>query len=185
MRRSSPPVCPQCGRSDRIEKVYTLYQKGSEGGRLTGLAGRLAPKTGIPGQPTIPPVELQELTRKLSPPTAMKNSKARLIHPDYAIGAFSVALPVFLIGILTSRAILLAPILFVVGGFYAFYFKRRPSLLSRFENKRLAHQENLRRSERAMGRWLSACYCSRDHVFFLAGRPTVLSLAQLAELLKA
>ncbi|HEX7975624.1 MAG TPA: hypothetical protein VF498_14535 [Anaerolineales bacterium] len=182
---SNTAVCPRCGQSDRVEKVSTIYLEGIGAGRLPGLAGRIAPKTGPDRLTALPPEELKELSRRLAPPASGKNAAARPIHPDYAVGAFTIILPVFLIGIFTSQGNLLLPVLLVVAAFYAFYFRQRKSLIARFDSEQAARQDKIRRTERAIGRWMSAYYCARDQAFFLAGRPACVDLDHLPELLQS
>lgn len=178
-------TCPQCGQSDQVEKVSTVYMEGIGSGRLGRLAlsGNLS-TTDLPGRVTaIPTQELALLSRKLAPPSSGKREVTRLIHPDLVVLVFSAILPVFLAGIASTQGALFIPVLLFILGFYVIYFWRRKALIARFESQKKDRQSAVRRAERAIGRWMNTYYCARDEVVFEAGKPFTMPVDEMNEML--
>jgi hypothetical protein len=178
-------VCPKCGQDDRVEKVSTLYLSGIEAGRLSWLAksGGAVQAPVRPLLAEIPIRELRLLSRMLAPPSSGKSQTVRPVHPDLVVLAFSGVLPVFLAGIAADQRGLLIPILAVILLFYGLYGFRRKSLIARFEREKEARQEEARRIQRAIGRWMNLYYCTDDEGVFEYGKDNWTPVDRMVELL--
>jgi hypothetical protein len=155
-------LCPECGQSKTVEKVSTLYLTG------IGLSGEAK------NSPARPPKLIQAnskpgsyaLSRKLAPPAASRPAFTRPVQPDQAVLAFSLIVPIFLYGILTSQRALFLPALGALFIFYGLYFWQRKRLLARFEQEQAARQAADERIKKGIERWMRLYYCAEDEIVF-------------------
>jgi hypothetical protein len=160
--------CPQCGQSDRVEKVSTVY--------LVGI--------GLNRQPVDPAsqvevkfkladlsqTDLHSLARQLKPPASTRKLPTRPLHPDLIVITFSLIVPIFLFGIWTSQTASLLPVLGFLAVLYALYFWRRKAIVGRFEARQSAQRASDERVRQAIERWMKLYYCARDDVVFEPGK---------------
>ena len=161
--------CPACEQADQVEKVSTLYLLGI-GLDRSSKSGELPPELPQPSPwvSALPPAELHILARRLKPPSSGKQSFSRPLHPDMVIIVFSLILPVFLYGILTSQRTVLLPVLLVLAGAYAVYFWKRKSIIDRFQKDQASRISADERARRGVERWMRLYYCNRDDGVFEA-----------------
>jgi hypothetical protein len=179
-------ICPICNQSDQVEKVSTLYLVGTELQRQKGSA-RLNDKTSQAvellqarqqAQPGVEP-----LRRKLAPPSSGKQTMIRPIHPDLAVLAFSLIVPVFLYGILTSQPGAALPALAVLALFYGLYLWQRRRSISRFEGEQARKKQSAQRTSLAIERWMKLYYCAREELVFEPGTGISVPVDQMMGLL--
>ena len=159
--------CPTCGQTDQVEKVSTLY--------LVGIGLNQASKSSE-APPDLPPTsawvsalpkeELHMLARRLKPPSSGKQAFTRPLHPDMVVIVFSLILPVFLYGILTSQRPVALPVLVIVAGAYAAYLWKRRAIVDRFEQNQAKRLSADARARRGVERWMRLYYCNRDDGVF-------------------
>ena len=179
--------CPQCGQSDRVEKVSTIYVHGIEAKWHRGKA--VPPdKIEIPSKRSrlveeMPADELMALIPRLAPPAAKKGAPMQAIHPDHSVLALSLVAPIFLYGILTSQPSGLLVVLPLLAGFYAFYFWQRKRLVAKFFATQQAQKAAEQRIHTGVQRWMRLYYCARDDGLFEPGARALTPADQLAGLL--
>lgn len=171
--------CPQCGQSDQVEKVSTIY--------LYGI--------GLSQSPTDSPrpanfkfdsfskADLRALSRRLKPPASGKRAPTRPLHPDLVVLTFSLVTPIFLYGIYTSQKTSFLPVLAFLILLLGLYAWRRNSIVARFEKQQAARQAAQARVEQAIGRWMKLYYCARDDGVFLPGGAEITPADQMPGLL--
>lgn len=156
--------CPACGQSDQVEKVSTLY--------LVGIGLDRQPKD-LPELPqastwvsALPEDELRLLARRIKPPSSGKQGFTRPLHPDMVVVVFSLVLPVFVYGILTSQRSVALPVLLVVAGAYAAYLWKRKAIIDRFQRNQEKRLSADARARRGVERWMRLYYCNNDDGVF-------------------
>jgi len=167
-------TCPACGQQATVEKASTLYLLGIER-RSVGDSPALQPAL----LAQLSPAERRTLARRLAPPASPKQAFTRPLHPDLVVVAFSLVLPVFLYGIVTSQPEALTVAVPVLAIFYGLYFWQRKRIVPRFEaglSQRTAQDERIRR---AIQRWMRLYYCLEDDGVFLPGDPQVTPADQM------
>jgi hypothetical protein len=150
-------ICPQCGASEPVEKVSTLYLQGSEARKGA----------------------LHNLGRRLAPPSSGKKELTRPVHPDTVVILFSCVLPFFLVGILNQQRGMFIPILVVLVCAYGLYFYKRKAAIARFEQEKNNQLRDRVRIERAIGVWMKLYYCSSDDSVFIPGKPDFIPADQM------
>ncbi len=175
-------TCPACGQQATVEKASTLYLLGIDP-QAAAKAAQAAAKDSPAPQPAVleqlSAGEQRALARRLAPPSSPQQALTRPVHPDLVVVAFSLVLPVFLYGILTSQPEALAVVAPVLLLFYGLYFWRRKSILQRFNaglQQRKAEDERVRR---AIQRWMRLYYCLDDDAVFLPGDTQVTPADQM------
>lgn len=162
--------CPICSQADQIAKVSTLYIKGIEskhGGRDARSAGANSPAAPLPEFfEALSPDEIEDLSKKLTPPASKSEAFSRPIHPDQVVLIFSLIAPVFLYGVWTSQPASLALMLLILAAFYGLYFWRRKALIRRFEQRQLSRKDTNEKVHAAVERWMRLYYCARDESVF-------------------
>lgn len=175
------PICPQCGQNTAVEKVSRLYVVGSEvKWRRKGRPGGPAEADGSPGEALAPAFaglsggQLQALGQRLAPPAGPRGAPLRLTPPDWAVAALTLIAPLFVYQVAAHQPEMLWLALAALAGFYAFYAWQRKAILARFAARQQGEQDEKRRVERAIQRWMSLYYCLDDDcVFDPAGGPPV------------
>jgi len=132
----------------------------------------------------IQPASLQALSRRLAPPASNRQASVRPVHPDLVVLAFSLAVPIFLYGILTSQAILFLPALVILVIFYGFYLWQRKKVIARFDNRRAAQQEEVDQIRRGIERWMRLYYCARDDGVFESEKGPLIPADQMLAYVK-
>lgn len=162
--------CPQCGLSDQVEKVSTVY--------LVGIGLKRQPVEGEPDSAAVKfklidlsPAELRALARRLKPPAATKRLPSRPLHPDLIVLTFSLVFPIFIYGILVSQPPSLPPILIFLAVVYGLYFWQRKAIITRFENRQATERAADERVRRGIERWMKLYYCAHDDGVFIPGDP--------------
>ncbi|MBN2146487.1 MAG: hypothetical protein JW726_03825 [Anaerolineales bacterium] len=161
-------TCPACGQGDAVEKVSTIYLLG------IGLArGGNAPQEGG-GQPQVakaPHPHWKELSKRLAPPAGGREGLGtRPVSPDMVVLTFTLVIPVFLVGILTSQRALLPVALLILAAFYAIYFALRKRLMAKFARGQAERAAKAERIKAGIARWMQLYYCERDDVVFEPGK---------------
>ncbi len=169
-------ICPACQQSDQVAKVSTLYM---EGIGLRKISEQKDGEKDLLRYSNIPDKELAKLVKKLSPPSSGKTQTVRPVHPDWIIAAFSAVLPVFLFGIYRSQPAGLFPILLILVLLYGLYFLRRKALIARYHQGEIIRQEETRRIEIAIQRWMRLYYCSRDRGVFVPEKNLLIPVDQM------
>ena len=177
---AQPITCPVCGQNEPVEKVSTIYLMGIEARNRRGSAkaddrggARLFTKPGASE------AALAALSRRLAPPASGKQAPTRPIHPDMAVITFSVVIPIFLYGILTSQAKMLLPIALLLLGFYGIYFWQRGNLIAKFAAEKAKQQAVERRLKDSIERWMNLYYCAEDEGVFEPGCDSLVPLDQM------
>jgi len=177
-------VCPICGQAGQVEKVSAIYLKGielklpSQRARQQDAAGAPFAKSGTLAG--MPPADLRELSKRLSPPASQREAPTRPLHPDLVVLVFSLAAPIFLYGIITSQSMLLPLVLLVLAGFYGFYFWKRKTMVARFEAQQFARRAAMERILRGIERWMRLYYCSQDDGVFEPGSDEFIPADQIS-----
>lgn len=183
------PACPACGQDDRVFKVSTIY--------LDALAAFSSParNTVLPelndGEalhgPGINPLKIQAVRRlanSFAPPSGRKEV-VRLLHPDLILTVSALVAVFFLIQIYNTQRAAFPIAVALLALFSLGYLLARRSILTRFNHKKAEEQQEKRRFERAVARWMRLYYCDRDEEVFDPAGATRVPLAQMeAYLLK-
>lgn len=170
---SKDAICPVCSQSDQVEKVSTIYISGI--GLNRSVSQGSSPDDGRTSQASsqvlaqYTPAELRALSRRLKPPSMGKRSPFPALHPDLIVLTFSLILPIFLYGILTSQPEALLPMAVLLVGLYGLYLWKRKALVIKFEIQRNASRAAQKRVEQSVGRWMKLYYCARDDCVFQPG----------------
>lgn len=176
-------ICPQCGQSDQVEKVSTIYilgiekKWGSHNPSPSGSEGDSPAPSALLNEMSAE--DLQALSRRLSPPATQKSVPIRPIHPDLMVFTFSLAAPIFLYGIMSSQPGSLWIVLPVLVGFYVFYFWKRKQMIARFQAQQAAQRLADERVQRGIQRWMNLYYCARDDGIFEVGSPAITPADQM------
>ncbi len=109
------------------------------------------------------------LSRKFAPPSSGRRAPSRLIHPDLFILGFSLVIPFFVGGVLTTQPQALWAAVPVLVGFYAFYLWQRKGLVTRFEKELAERKGAEERVKRAIARWMNLYHCACDDWVFEPG----------------
>lgn len=168
--------CPVCGKSDQVEKVSTLY--------LTGLGKNSRARDPRPQSSRAFPASGRFPShRNFAPPASGKQVTIRIIHPDQAVLAFSLVVPFFLYGILTSQpgSVLIAIGVLVL--FYVFYLWQRKKLIARFQSQIAEQKASVDRIQLGIARWMKLYYCACDDWVFEPGTDTLAPLDQMMGIL--
>jgi hypothetical protein len=178
-------ICPACGKSDQTDKVSAIYIQGLERGRQSvGAASQAEPAHSrspvLLGKTAL---ECRELSRRLAPPSAGKRLPTRPLHPDMVVIAYSLILPVFLYGILTSQRPLILPLLGLLAVSYGLYLWKRKAMVAKFESQVAARQAADERIKNAIERWMKLYYCARDDGVFIPPAGRLLPADQMLEYL--
>lgn len=178
-------TCPQCGRSEEIEKVSTLY--------LAGIQVKRSSTSDQPGEdlasqvlarlPNLTPQDLQALSRALAPPSSAKAALTRLVHPDLVVLVFSLVIPIFLVGILNQQRVALIPVLVVLALAYGLYFYKRKDILAKFAQTQSEQKAKQTRIERGVKTWMKLYYCTQDEGVFLPGKKELVPIEELTNYL--
>ncbi len=167
--QTRPAICPMCGKTDAVEKVSVLYLTGlgmrTPGGSPRDAGGGVRAARAL----SIDIPDVPALSRKLAPPASQKQAFMRAVHPDIAVLAFSLILPFFLYGILTSQAEMLPVVLAILAVFYLVYFLERKRLVSRFQAEQAKQKADAERIQHGIERWMRLYYCARDDGVFEPG----------------
>ena len=175
-------VCPTCQQIDLVEKVSTVYVMGLEMRRKKrGVSSKsndqkVSSEASLNGPASH--FDFPALSRRLAPPAGGKEM-TRPIHPDLMVLAFSLVLPIFLFGILSSQPGLLLPVLLILAGGYAIYFWQRKRVIARFEYQQSVRQTDARRVQQGIERWMKLYYCARDDGVFEPGTGTLVPADQM------
>jgi hypothetical protein len=161
-------LCPACGQADRTEKVSTIYLVGSERKESPSNGASLVSQA-CPWLQELSPTERWALSRRLAPPSSGKQAPTRPLHPDLVVFTFSLALPVFVYGILNSQPVMLFPMLAFVAGVYGIYLWKREAIVARFASKQAVQQAADERAKQAIARWMQLYYCVQDDGVFISG----------------
>ncbi len=174
-------ACPLCGASDQVEKVSTIYLEGIKGGPsvYAKLSTDKHPPATLAGLGKISSQELYNLSRQLAPPSSGKSTQTRPVHPDTVVIAFSLVLPIFLIGILNQQRGFLIPSLILLACAYGLYFYKRKAVIAKFEREKTAKREEQARIEKGIKSWMKLYYCARDGGVFLPGERELIPLNQM------
>lgn len=177
--------CPACGQADQVEKVSTLYltRLGLNKGAAQTYRGpeEMSASSSTTTKFGAMTVSRQRaLTRSLAPPSTSKEIPVRPIHPDLVVLTFSLALPIFLFGILTSQRGMLLPVLAILAVFYGFYIWKRKTMIARFERQVTSRRAADVRVKRGVERWMKLYYCARDEVVFEPGVDPSIPVDQMA-----
>jgi hypothetical protein len=151
--------CPACGQSDQVAKVSAIY--------LDGIKDK----------------NLYSLSRKLAPPSSGKAAPTRPVHPDVVVIVFSCIVPFFLYGILGQQSGFFIPAIFLLAGFYGFYFWKRKAIIARFKQQEATRQMEQDRTKRGIETWMKLYYCARDEGVFLEGKGELIPLERMREYL--
>lgn len=177
-------ICPVCGQIDQVEKVSTIYLMGIGLDRVSSTGERQLQEVALnPEFKRLPPPSLKALGRRLAPPSTPTQVPIRSIHPDMAVLAFSLIMPLFLYGILTSQPGLLIPMLAVLGVFYLLYIWQRKPILAKFEKQQASRKESDERVKHGIERWIRLYYCLRDDGVFEEGMDEITPADQMPGLL--
>jgi hypothetical protein len=161
-------LCPQCGLGDQVEKVSTIYLVGIGLNRHDRGADKI--RRDIPFRLSqLSKNELQQLSRRLKPPSSGKQVFTRLVHPDLYLFVFGLIIPFFLYGIWTSQGVVFWPVTGFLGLLLSLYLWRRKAIMARFERQQAERRAASQRGERAVGQWMALYYCARDDGVFLPG----------------
>ena len=165
--------CPACGQSDQVEKVSNIYVLGIEQRRRLSKS-QTQPEIGETSQN--PPAlsrnksfPWRELSRRLAPPASGKQV-TRPIHPDLVVLTFSLTVPIFIYGIISSQPVMLLPMLLLLVLSYGLYFWKRAATVAKFERQRLAQQASADRIKRGIEIWMKLYYCAREDIVFELGK---------------
>jgi hypothetical protein len=153
-------------QSDQVEKVSTLYIVGVGLQRQGRDSPELPPVS--PWASALPAEELLLLARRLKPPSGSKQGFTRPLHPDMVVIVFSLVLPIFLYGILTSQRSVSVPVFLIVAAAYAAYIWKRKAIIDRFQRNRTNRLSADARARRGVERWMKLYYCNRDDGVFEA-----------------
>ncbi len=167
-------LCPACGRTEKVEKVSTLY--------LTGIGLREKNVGAEADKPAAPP-RIQAspaLSRQLAPPSGKRQGMTRPIHPDLAMLAFSAIMPVFFYGIYTSQNGFFLPALALLLVFYGVYFWLRKRLVARYAEELAARQGDDERVKKGIALWMKLYCCLEDEIVFEPGKGAGVPLDQMA-----
>ena len=162
-------VCPVCGKSDQVDKVSAIYIRGLEQNRQgTGANNQAGPASpSNPDSDEKPALDYRALSRRLAPPSAGKRLPTRPLHPDMVVIAYSLILPVFLYGILTSQRPLLLPLLGLLAVSYGLYAWKRKTMIVKYESLVATRQAADERIKSGIERWMKLYYCARDDGVFI------------------
>ena len=167
-------ICPVCHQADQVEKVSTIYLTGIEAGRHPSGASSQAGGRDSSTRPTGLKASLASgrhaLSRRLAPPSSGKELPIRPLHPDTVVLTFSLVVPIFLFGILTSQPRMLLPMLVMLAVFYGLYWWQRKTVIAKFELQRTTRQASNEHVKRGLDRWMKLYHCSRDDVVFEPGK---------------
>ena len=173
--------CPRCGQSDQVEKVSTIYLVGiglkrhpAENGTQENLPFKLS---------GMPETELRGLARKFKPPAATRRLPSHPLHPDLIVITFSLILPIFIFGIVTSQPQVLLPVLGLLALMYGLYFWKRKAIVARFENRQFAQRTADERVRQGIERWMKLYYCASDDGVFIPGSDELISADQMNDYL--
>jgi len=157
-------ICPACGKSDQVEKVSAIYILGLERNRRSTSANNQAvpASASSPDPGEKPGLDYRALSRRLAPPSAGKRLPTRPLHPDMVVIAYSLILPVFLYGILTSQRPLLLPLLGLLAVSYGLYAWKRKTMIVKYESLVATRQAADERIKSGIERWMKLYYCARD-----------------------
>ncbi len=186
--------CPTCGKTETVGKVSTIYLVGiglvrKEAGKQTVLEPGSTLQTAR--REVEPPdwlkrltvAEQRQLSKRLAPPAAGTSGLTRPIHPDWVIGAATLIVPVFLVGIVKSQPGMLVPLLAILGLFYAIYFYLRIGLVKRFARQEAQRQTAAEHARQGIERWMRLFYCVEDDGLFEPGQGGLVPAEQIAGVL--
>jgi hypothetical protein len=182
MTKSSLKIlCPACSKSDQVFKVSSIYLAGVETRQPSFLKKKQEGQSSLAKEQVtgFSSQQLISLSRKLSPPSSGRKAPVRSIHPDWVVGAFSLIVPVFLVGIFNQQRNLFLPVLAILIGFYGFYFFKRKAVIARFEHRIAAEKEKQTRIERLIALWMKLYYCSCEDGVFLPGKDKLVPVDQV------
>lgn len=176
-------VCPECGRSEGIEKVSTIYLAGIKKGRASSQPGDDLAAQVLERLPGLSAQDLHTLSRGLAPPAEGKGIPTRPVHPDLVVMVFSLVMPIFIIGILNQQRGALIPILVVLALAYGLYFFKRKDIIAKFNRAQDEQKEKQKRIERGVQQWMKLYYCSQDEGVFLPGKKELIPVAEIIQYL--
>jgi len=167
-------ACPNCGQSEQVDKVSTIYLAGIGQSRLPAGAEPIHVNF-----QNIPPDELRRLSRRLKPPATSKRAPTRPIHPDMVVVTFSLIIPFFLYGMYESQAGILLPVLALLAVFYGLYLWKRKVIIARFERQVTTGKAAEERVRRGIERWMKLYYCLQDDGVFEVGKTELVPADQM------
>ena len=163
-------ICPQCGRSEGVEKVSTLYLAGIKKAGASSQPGEDLASQVLARLPDLTPQDLHALSRELAPPSSGKAAPTRPVHPALEVLVFSLVIPIFIIGILNQQRAALIPVLVVLALAYGLYFYRRKDILAKFAKAQAEQKAKQARIEHGVKNWMKLYYCTQDEVVFFPGK---------------
>lgn len=172
--------CPACGKADRVEKVSTIYVLGIGLNRLpSDEQAQLKGKITDPTLVSLPSSGLRALGKRLAPPSSGRPGTFRPIHPDMVVITFSLIVPIFLYGILTSQPGMTFPVVVLLATVYGIYFWKRRAIISKFTRQQQTRQAEAERIKQGIARWMKLYYCSRDDGVFEPGSKELVPADQI------
>jgi len=172
-------TCPQCGRSEGVEKVSTLYLAGIKKAGASDQSGEDLASQVLARLPDLTPQGLHALSRELAPPSSGKAAPNRPVHPDLVVLVFSLVIPIFIIGILNQQRGVLIPVLVFLALAYGLYFLKRKDILAKFARAQAEQKEKQARIERGVKSWMKLYYCTLDEGVFLPGRNELVPVEEM------
>lgn len=176
-------ICPQCGRSEGVEKVSTLYLAGIKKAGASSQPGDDLASQVLARLPDLTPQDLHALSRELAPPSSGKAAPTRPVHPDLVVLVFSLVIPIFIIGILNQQRGALIPILILLALAYGLYFLKRKDILAKFARAQADQKEKQARIERGVKNWMKLYYCTQDESVFLPGKKELVPVEEMTNYL--
>lgn len=147
------PNCPQCQKSDRVEKVSTIYVQG------------IKPDAELPGDKAAQNA-LRTLSQRLAPPAGKGQGLTRPIHPDLMVGGFTAIVILIIYNMAASQLQMVLPAAVLAALALVIYALTRKKIIARFEKKQNNEGGSQKRAEAAVGRWMQLYYCGRDDLAF-------------------
>ncbi len=185
------PVCPNCGQADKTYKVSLLYLESAA--RLKQRQEDNQPELDQLLDDLSPAISSQEdqhqllagFARAFSPPEGAASGQKqtfRRVHPDTMIIFFALFSLLIVYQVAVSQPAQLPIIaILLVGGLLA-YLLTRKKLVQRFEDRVRREQEENKRLETAMTRWMHLYFCSRDKGVFDPAQNRFAPLEQMSDL---
>lgn len=174
-------ICPECGRSEGVEKVSTIYLAGirvkrsSTSGQIDeDLASQV-----LEHLPGLTAQDLHSLSRDLAPPSSGKAGPIRPVHPDLVVLVFTGLIPIFITGIVNQQPAVLIPVLIILALAYGLYFYKRRVIIAKFIQAQEEQKEKQALVERGIQNWMKLYYCSREEGVFIPGRRELVSVNEL------
>ncbi len=175
-------VCPVCGESDRVFKVSRIYidalaafNKSPEDSVLPELTGKAVDD---PGVNLLKIQAVRTFVNNFSPPSGGRQV-ARQIHPDLIMAVLALLAVFFMIQIYESQpSFFLIALAVLVAVYVGYYFLRR-GIIARFNQQKDKEQNEKRRLERAIERWMKLYFCARDEGVFDPEQNRLIPLEQM------